>query len=56
MRLPTRWRPMDKANGNAVAYLSGALENPAISKYVTNVSEGTPWAFGVRGAKYEVGD
>jgi ABC-type nitrate/sulfonate/bicarbonate transport system ATPase subunit len=47
---------MDKANSNAVTYTSGALENPAISKYVTDVLEGTRWAFGVRGAKYEVGD
>jgi len=47
---------MDKANGNAVTYTSGALENPAMSKHVTDVLEGTRWAFGVRGAKYEVGD
>ncbi|OVE73405.1 hypothetical protein BVX94_03920, partial [bacterium B17] len=47
---------MDKENGNTVAYTTGSLENPAISKYVTDVLEGTRWAFGVRGAKYEVGD
>jgi ABC-type transport system involved in cytochrome bd biosynthesis fused ATPase/permease subunit len=47
---------MDKANANAITYTSGALENPAISKYVTDVLEGTRWAFNVRGTKYEVGD
>src|SRR6266540_302026 len=47
---------MDKADGNAVTYTSGALENPIMSKQVTDVLEGTRWAFGVRGAKYEVGD
>ena len=47
---------MDKANGNAITYTSGALENPATSKHVTDVLEGTRWAFGVRGAKYEVGN
>lgn len=47
---------MDKANGNAITYTSGSLENPTMSKYVTDVLEGTRWAFGVRGKKYEVGD
>jgi predicted metal-dependent phosphoesterase TrpH/ABC-type cobalamin/Fe3+-siderophores transport system ATPase subunit len=47
---------MDKASGNAISYDSGALENPTITQYVTDVLEGTRWAFGVRGAKYEVGD
>jgi len=47
---------MDKANGNAITYASGSLENPVMSKYVTDVLEGTRWAFGVRGRKYEVGD
>ncbi len=47
---------MDKADGNAVTYTSGALENPIMSKQVTDVLEGTRWAFGVRGAKYEVGN
>ena len=47
---------MDKANGNAITYTSGSLENPTMSKYVTDVLEGTRWAFGVRGRKYEVGD
>ncbi|MFK5927306.1 MAG: hypothetical protein QM483_11795 [Desulfuromusa sp.] len=46
---------MDKANGNKITYTSGALENPQISKFVTDVLEGTRWAFDVRGGKYEVG-
>ena len=46
---------MDKAGNNAITYTSGALENPAMSQYVTDVLEGTRWAFGVRGGKYEVG-
>jgi predicted metal-dependent phosphoesterase TrpH/energy-coupling factor transporter ATP-binding protein EcfA2 len=46
---------MDKSDGNAITYTSGALENPTTSKHVTDVLEGTRWAFGVRGAKYEVG-
>lgn len=46
---------MDKANGNAITYTSGALENPITSKYVTDVLEGTRWAFDARGSKYEVG-
>lgn len=47
---------MDKANGNAITYVSGSLENPAMSTYVTDVLEGTRWAFGVRRSKYEVGE
>lgn len=47
---------MDKANGNAITYLSGSLENPAMIKYVTDVLEGTRWAFKVRDAKYDVGE
>ncbi|MDO9585628.1 MAG: hypothetical protein Q7I93_03985, partial [Syntrophales bacterium] len=47
---------MDKANGNAITYTTGALENPTMSKYVTDVLEGTRWAFNVRGAKYKVGN
>ncbi|MGH9436869.1 MAG: TrlF family ATPase, partial [Terriglobia bacterium] len=45
---------MDKARGNAITYETGALENPAMSQYVTDVLEGTRWAFGVRDAKYSV--
>ena len=47
---------MDKADGNAITYTSGALENPVITKHVTDVLEGTRWAFGVRGEKYKVGE
>lgn len=46
---------MEKTKGNAITYTTGALENPAMTKYVTDVLEGTRWAFDVRGAKYEVG-
>lgn len=45
---------IDKTNGNAVTYTSGSLENPAMGEYVTDVLEGTRWAFGVRGDKYKV--
>jgi len=47
---------IDKANGNAVTYKSGALENPEITQHVTDVLEGTRWAFSVRGEKYKVGE
>lgn len=47
---------MDKANGNAIKYESGSLENPGLSKYVTDVLEGTRWAFRVRDNKYKVGE
>lgn len=47
---------MDKTEGNAVTYVSGALENPAVTQYVTDVLEGTRWAFSVRDGKYRVGD
>ena len=47
---------MDKPNGNAITYASGSLENPALSKYVTDVLEGTRWAFRVRDKKYEVSE
>lgn len=46
---------MDKMNGNAITYTCGALENPNMSLHVTDVLEGTRWAFDMRGAKYEVG-
>jgi predicted ATPase len=47
---------MDKAGGNTITYTSGALESPAMSQYLTDVLEGTRWAFGVRGEKYKVGE
>lgn len=46
---------MDKVAGSKITYTGGALENPAMSVHVTDVLEGTRWAFGVRGEKYEVG-
>jgi ABC-type lipoprotein export system ATPase subunit len=46
---------MDKSDGNKITYTSGALENPLMSNFVTDVLEGTRWAFDVRGSKYEVG-
>ena len=46
----------DTANGNAISYTTGALENPAMIEYVTDVLEGTRWAFDVRGTKYEVAE
>lgn len=45
---------IDKANANAITYTTGALENPRMSHYVTDVLEGTRWAFSVRDAKYKV--
>jgi len=47
---------MDKTNNNTITYTTGSLEDPAMSRYVTDVLEGTRWAFGVRDAKYKVGD
>lgn len=47
---------MDKANGNTITYTCGALENPMMTEYITDVLEGTRWAFGVRGSKYDVGN
>jgi ABC-type lipoprotein export system ATPase subunit/predicted metal-dependent phosphoesterase TrpH len=47
---------MEKDKGNMITYIAGALENPAMTKYVTDVLEGTRWAFDKRGAKYDVGE
>jgi ABC-type multidrug transport system ATPase subunit len=44
-----------KSENNTVTYTSGSLENPVISDHVTDVLEGTRWAFSVRGEKYDVG-
>jgi len=46
---------MDKANNNTITYTSGSLENPNMNQYVTDVLEGTLWAFRVRDKKYSVG-
>ena len=45
---------IDRTQGNAISYVTGALENPKMSRYVTDVLEGTRWAFNVRGGKYDV--
>jgi predicted ATP-dependent endonuclease of OLD family len=45
---------IDKADGNAITYTAGSLENPAMAQYITDVLEGTRWAFDRRGAKYDV--
>jgi len=47
---------MDKANNNTITYTTGSLENPNMNQYVTDVLEGTLWAFRVRGEKYSVGE
>jgi hypothetical protein len=47
---------MDKSSGNAVTYTSGSLESPTMNQYITDVLEGTRWAFGVRDKKYKVGE
>jgi predicted ATPase len=47
---------MDKSNGNAITYTTGSLENPTITNFVTDVLEGTRWAFDVRGQKYAIGE
>ena len=47
---------MDKENRNSITYTSGSLENPKMSQYITDVLEGTRWAFGIRGDKYKVGE
>ena len=46
---------IDKEHGNAITYASGSLENPKMNQYVTDVLEGTLWAFNVRSDKYSVG-
>ena len=46
---------INKEDGNLVTYQSGALENPEVCSRLTDVLEGTLWAFGVRDLKYRVG-
>jgi len=45
---------MKKPEGNEIIYKSGSLENPDMSIFVTDVLEGTRWAFNVRRDKYAV--
>jgi len=47
---------MKKPEGNEITYQSGSLENPDMSTFVTDVLEGTRWAFNVRRDKYAVGE
>jgi len=47
---------MNKSNNNTITYKTGSLENPEMSQYVTDVLEGTLWAFRVRDKKYSVGE
>jgi hypothetical protein len=47
---------INKTRSNTVTYTSGALENPEMNKFLTDVLEGTRWAFGVRDRKYRVGE
>ena len=44
---------IDRAAGNKVIYTTGAIESPAINKFLVNVLEGTRPAFDNRDAKYQ---
>lgn len=46
------WSAFDRKNGSRIAYVSGAIENPAINGHVVNVLEGTMPAFNNRRIKY----
>ena len=43
---------IDRAAGNAVIYTMGAIESPAINRFLVDVLEGTRPAFDNRDAKY----
>jgi hypothetical protein len=45
---------IDRTDGNRITYLSGAIENPAITPHVVTVLEGSKPAFDLRGRKYAV--
>lgn len=47
---------IDKVNGNLITYTAGAIEEPAITKLIVDVLEGTKPAFDLRDAKYDVLD
>jgi hypothetical protein len=47
---------IEKSDGNQVTYMSGAIEDPAITQLIVDVLEGTKPAFDLRDAKYEVLD
>ncbi len=46
---------MNKSAGNKITYITGSLEDPNMTNYITDVLEGTLWAFRVRDGKYSVG-
>ena len=46
---------MNKSAGNKITYITGSLEDPNMTNYITAVLEGTLWAFRVRDGKYSVG-
>jgi hypothetical protein len=43
---------LDKQNNNKMTYISGAIENPVINKFIVDILEGTRPAFNNRDAKY----
>lgn len=45
---------LDRTAGNEVTYMSGAIENPDITKLILDVLEGTKPAFDARRAKYNL--
>jgi len=47
---------LEKESGNAIIYTSGSLESPLMSHFITDVLEGTRWAFSVRDGKYKVSE
>lgn len=47
---------IDKAQGNAITYSAGAIEDPPINQAIVDVLEGTKPAFDLRDRKYEVLD
>jgi hypothetical protein len=44
---------IDRTAGNKVIYTTGAIESPAINKFLVNVLEGTRPAFDNRDSKYQ---
>jgi hypothetical protein len=47
---------IDKALGNAIRYTTGSIEDPAVTRRIIDVLEGTKPAFDLRDAKYDVLD
>ena len=44
---------LDKQNNNEMKYISGAIENPIINKFIVDILEGTRPAFDNRDSKYQ---